>query len=151
MRFRSIPRVDPIDAALKFSGVALAGGSLVFASSMILAPDRTPAINGIEHLAIYAKPARHVAIRQPKPGAPAAPNIDYTPTGSTRKSLPPSIMIGYEFLEGSPTSALIRLPSGRVMRVARGQPIAGLGAVTAIRQQQSKWVVVTQAGSIRER
>jgi hypothetical protein len=148
MRFRSIPRVDPIDAALKFSGVALAGGSLVFASSMILAPDRTPGINGMEHLAIYAKPARHVAIRQP---ASAAPNIDYTPTGSTRKSLPPSIMIGYEFLEGSPTSALIRLPSGRVMRVARGQPIAGLGAVTAIRQQQSKWVVVTQAGSIRER
>jgi hypothetical protein len=148
MRLRSIPRADPIDAALKFSGVALAGGSLVFALSMMSTPDRTPGINGMEHLAIYAKPARHVAIRQP---APAAPNIDYTPTGSTRKSLPPSIMIGYEFLEGSPTGALIRLPSGRVMRVAPGQPIAGLGAVTAIRQRQGKWVVVTQAGSIRER
>jgi hypothetical protein len=148
MRGGSLPRVDRIDVALKFAGVALASGSLFFASEMMSVSDQKPKINGIEHFAIYARPARHAAAHEPQK---RDANIDFTPVGSTRNALPPSIMVGYEILEASRESALIRLPAGRILRVNPGRPIAGLGNVISIQQRQGKWVVATQSGSIRQR
>jgi hypothetical protein len=148
MRLRSHLPVDRTDAALKFFGVALAGGSLVFASTMMSVPQREPKINGIEHFAIYAKPASHATVHEP---LRRQANIDYTPVGSTRKALPPSVMAGYEILEVSHGTALIRLPEGRIMRVAPGERIAGLGGVTSIQQRQGKWIVATPSGAIKER
>jgi hypothetical protein len=147
MRFLKIRPAEPLDAGLRLVGVSLAGGSLAFAFHMTTAPDRAPEIAGIEHLAIYARPASSTALQKGR----AVRDVDFTPIGSTRSAHPERILPGYEILEADGQSATIRLPEGRVTRVTSGSRLAGLGAVSSIKQRGGKWAIVTQAGLILER
>jgi hypothetical protein len=131
------------DLGLKLTGLTLAGGSAVFAVTMS-SDQSAPRIHGMEHLAIYARPASHA------PGAgPMRPSlIDTAPVGSMRRS--GASLAGYEILQATAESVLLRLPEGRVTRVMQGSRVAGLGGVLAIEQDGRLWSVVTQAGVIRQ-
>lgn len=132
------------DFMLHGAGVALAVCSVVFAMHQ-LSKSTEPQITGLEHLAIYAKPANRVV-----PSVQRERSIDYTPVGSTHAPASSALLGAYEIIEASGDSALVRLPEGRIQRVAPGGRIAGLGAVSAIRRSAQKWLVITQAGVIRQ-
>jgi hypothetical protein len=76
------------DFALVGAGVAMAIGSIVFAGAMLLQDNRVPRINGMQYLAIFAKPrgsssptlAESPPAAANPPVAAAAP--DMAPTGS---------------------------------------------------------------------
>lgn len=133
---------DQSDAGLKLFGIALATMSASFAFVMTTAPSSTPRIHGMEHLSIYARPANRSWGRK-RPDT----QIDYKPIGSVKKSKGPAL-IGYEILEASAESAVLRMPEGRVAKVSRGGRIARLGVVRAIEQRGGSWVITTEAGEI---
>lgn len=147
MRFQTFAIVDLSEFALRGAGVGLAAASLVFAIHEASTVVDAPHIAGMEHLAIYARPTTRnaaSAVREEKPG------IDYTPVGSTRMRAAAGVLVDYEIVEASAGEALIRLPEGRVQRVTPGSRIAGLGRVLSIRQASRNWVVVTEAGALRQ-
>jgi hypothetical protein len=133
------------EALLRGVGVALAAGSLAFATREVSRSSTEPDIAGLEHLAIYAKPTS----RAPQPRRQDR-EIDYMPVGVTHSRAASAMLGAYEVVEASSDAALVRLPEGRVQRVTPGAHIAGLGVVTAIRQSAQKWIVVTQAGIIHD-
>jgi hypothetical protein len=143
MRAPQLPKIDPWETGLRLTGLALATSSIGFAAHMMSDDKAEPRINGIEHLAIYARPATHVASRQR-----ATPGVDYMPVGSTAKSDPRRAPTNYEILEASRDWALVRLPQGRIMRVTPGGGVPGLGGVIAIERRGDKWALVTEAGVI---
>jgi hypothetical protein len=144
-----LPRIDLAEVALKLTGVSLAVASIAFASHMLSDPGHAPRIVGVEHLAIYARPARHNA---PQIAAAAPPTgIDYTPVGGIRKMAPGALLAGYEILDAGADWALLRLPEGRIMRAPRGARIVGLGRVLDIERRGGKWAVVTERGLIGAR
>ncbi len=133
---------DFSETALRITGVGLAGASLFFAVGMALDPTRAPQISGVEHLAIYSKPATLRARRE------RWPDIDYAPVGSTRRD--GASLQGYEIVEASQESALLRLPDGALKRVAPRARLDNLGAVISIYQRGGMWTVATDKGFIRE-
>jgi hypothetical protein len=136
------------DFGFHLTGVALASGSVLFAVEMYSRSDGELQIPGAEHLAIYAKPTTVAPSENPRHfGA----NIDYTPIGSTAGSLHNPVLNSYEIVEATRDSAVIRLPEGRIIKIAPGVRVAGLGGVIAIEQRAHKWVVITQSGVIRAR
>lgn len=143
MRFHRHGRSISSDFILHGAGVALAAGSIAFAAQQ-LSQSTQPQIAGLEHLAIYARPASRIA--QP---ARRERGIDYTPVGATHSHASSALLSAYEIVEASNDAALVRLPEGRVQRVAPGSRIAGLGSVTGIRRLGQRWVVITQLGAIR--
>lgn len=147
MPLRNFFRIDGTDVLLRATGVALAGGSLTFAAHMTADPDRKPQIVGVEHLAIYAKPATSAARRAQ---LEARAGVDYTPVGSTRSAFPDSNLVGFDLIEAASGRATIRTPQGRVTRVSSGAKLAGVGEIVSIHQRNGKWVVVTQAGLIQQ-
>lgn len=134
------------DIVLYGVGVALAAGSLAFAARELSQSQNQPEIAGLEHFAIYAKPTN----RAPQPRRQEN-GIDYMPVGATHRHAESAMLDTYEILEASRDTALVRLPEGRIQRVSTGSRIAGLGLVTSIRQSAQKWLVVTQAGVIRNK
>lgn len=147
MRAPQLPHFDVAELGLKFTGVALAGGSIAFAAQMMSAPNDQPRITGVEHLAIYAKPTRHIAQKADPPRF----GIDAMPVGSIKRSAPSAVLAGYELLEASPDWALLRLPEGRITRVSRGGRIGGLGGVVSIEKRGESWALVTEKGVIHAR
>lgn len=131
------------EAGLKLLGLALAAMSAAFALVMTTTPSSAPRIHGMEHLSVFARPANRSWASKPS----NAPLIDYKPIGSVKKRKVSSL-IEYEILEATPEGVVLRMPEGRVARVARGGKIAGLGVVLAIEQRGSSWVVTTEAGEI---
>lgn len=146
MPLRWKTRFEIADAGVKATGVMLAGGSLAFATQMIIAPDHEPKIAGIEHLAIYARPLTRAAVRDARPPDPA---IDYTPIGATPRKRDDAVLSGYQLLDASPGIAVIRLPEGRIMRVSPGSRLARLGRVTSIDHGGGAWRVVTESGVLQ--
>ena len=47
MRRPQLPQIDLTEVGLKFTGVALAGGSMAFAAHMMSDPDHQPRITGV--------------------------------------------------------------------------------------------------------
>lgn len=141
-----LPQFDLSEVGLKLVGLSLATGSIVFAGYMMSGHEAGPRISGIEHLAIYSKPATQLASRQRDKLRTA---VDGMPVGSIGKGEANSAPAGYQVLEASSDSALVRLPQGRIMRVSRGSRIAGLGAVVAVERHGDKWSLVTEGGVIR--
>lgn len=148
MRAPWLPQIDPWEAGLKLTGLSLASGSIVFAGYMMSDQEGESRITGIEHLAIYSKPATQLASRQRDR---LMATVDAMPVGSIGKSQTGAAPAGYEILEASRETALLRLPQGRIIRVSNGSGIAGLGVVLAIERQGDKWALVTEGGVIRAR
>jgi len=101
------------DFALVGAGAAMAIGSIVFAGDMLLQDNRAPRINGMQYLAIFAKPrgSPPPALAQSPPAAAnpsvAASAVDMAPTGSTTRG---------------PAAASDMAPTGSIVRGAADAP-----------------------------
>ncbi len=137
-------QVDWGEAGLRFAGVVLATSSFAFAAHMNLAPSRQPDINGLEHLAIYAKPASNGARRVAN-----AAGVDYTPVGATHAT-PAETSSGVEIVAAMPQAAILRTGQN-LIPVRVGERLGVFGRIRLIEKRDGKWTLVTENGDIRER
>jgi hypothetical protein len=131
-------------------GLVLAIASTTFATYMISNEDRQPEFAGLEHLAIFSRPAsathqREITERQF--AANGQPNVDYTPVGSISPLRRSVSARGFVVLGASSGIAVVQGPKA-IVRVSPGDPLDGLGRVIAIERRDDKWVVVTSSGLI---
>lgn len=149
-------RQTPVaERALQAGTVALAIGATAFAAQMISASDRVPTFAGAEHLMIFARPSTVAARRNQENPALVVANkngIDYSPVGGLGKTATPERidLPNYRLIEAEEGWALIRDPRGSLMRVSKGESVAGLGRVQDIVRQNNRWAVITPRGVIAE-
>jgi len=94
---------------LVMAGVTLAIGSTAFATRMISDSAYRPQFSGLEHLAIFSKPATHTLAQSRVKGLIADHSaIDYTPVGAIKKSK--GAAEGLSLLAAASNSALIIEP-----------------------------------------
>ena len=112
------------DFALVGAGAAIAFGSVAFAAAMFLQDNHTPRINGMQYLAIFAKPrgtSRPNPADSPVVAAAAARRdadnaVDMTPTGSV-----PHDAAGAAPTGSRPQDPVDMAPTGSVVRGAPGE------------------------------
>lgn len=143
------------ERALHVATIALAVGATAFAAEMISVSDRIPTFAGAEHLMIFARPSAVAARRNQENPALVVANkngIDYNPVGGVGKIPAParSGLIDYKLIEADQNWALIRDPRGSLMRVSKGEFVAGLGKIEDIVRKNERWAVVTPRGVIAE-
>ncbi|MGO9007067.1 MAG: hypothetical protein ACLQIQ_03970 [Beijerinckiaceae bacterium] len=164
-KFGLVPTIDQILVA---TGVAGAVASAGFAALMISTDHSRPMFNGIEHLMLFAQPIHGrpgpIVARTHEP--PADAGVDYSATGTIRKSDPRSsdntegtmvrapatepVITGYVLQEAQIGAALVQ-GHGRAYRVKPGNLLPGAGRVLSVEQREDKWVVVTTQGIIVDR
>ncbi len=154
-------------ASLPAAGVSIAVGSASFAAYMFVHAPSDPYFGGMEHLALFAQPAR---IGRPDADAPRAPDLiarsvpmDMTPIGTIvakpssegrsggkapAAALP--ILAGHALLSLIGSRALIQSPAGARIH-AMGEELPGVGVLRSIEQFDGGWSVVTDKGRILER
>ncbi len=133
-------------------GVSLAVASTAFAVHMATRTTIVPEIPGVEHFAIFSKPAliaqrRRQEVLIAKNNAP----VDYTPTSALRTEADDSKLDGLMVIKATAEWALIRTKDGQYLRVARGDSIQTVGKVEAIRLVGDKWEVKFTRALIRQR
>ena len=110
------------DVALIGAGVAMAAGSVLFASYMLINADSGPRINGMQYLAIFDKPrgSHPMVLDAPPPPAPkpapgAAPIAHASPTPVVSSSPAPAVTVAAvapkvagEGLDMAPTGSITR-------------------------------------------
>jgi hypothetical protein len=131
-------------------GLMLAVVSTTFATYMISNSERDPAFSGLEHLAIFSRPAlgtRHREMTERQIAASERRDVDYTPVGAIASSTRNSSAPGFVLLGVNSGLAVVQAPNA-IVRVSLGDMLDGLGRVTSIERRGNKWVVVTQSGLI---
>jgi hypothetical protein len=143
------------DVALVGTGVVAAVGSAAFAGFMLMQGDHAPHINGMEYLAIFAKP--NGAPRSPEPDAepspaqvaaaplPSPPTIDTAPLGSIPTSAPHSSPPDYELVAAGADHAWVR-SGARIISVKPGDTIPDLGKVKVIAWNGGHWTLIGDNG-----
>ena len=143
------------DLALVGAGMAMAVGSIVFAGAMLLQADHEPRVNGLQYLAIFAKPrgSSRPALAESPPVAAANRRVaddalDMAPTGSIARgaaggSTPAE---GYRLVAVEPGMAW--LSNGSEMRVVKpGEVAPGLGRVASIVKRDGRWALIDELGA----
>ena len=130
------------DAALIGSGFAAAAGSIVFAGAMLMQSEHAPPINGLEYLAIFAKP--HGASQSAAPAPKPTQALDMTPVGAISPS-PPVALDGFALVAAQWDFAWVREGS-RIFAVRPGDDVPRLGHVNAILFRQGRWILFGEAG-----
>ncbi len=143
------------DIALVGAGMAMAAGSVVFAATMLLQNNHEPRVNGLQYLAIFAKPrgAPRPALAESAPVAAASRRVaddglDMAPTGSIARNpaggtLPAP---GYRLVVVGPSMAW--LSNGTQMRVVKpGEDVPGLGRVASIVKRDGRWALIDESGA----
>lgn len=143
------------DFALVGAGVAMAVGSVGFAGYMLLQNDHEPQVNGMQYLAIFAKPrgsSRPALAEAPAVAAAsrrvADDGLDMAPTGSIAHaaaggSTGPE---GYRIVAVEPGMAW--LSNGPEIRVVKpGEVAPGLGRIASIVKRDGRWALIDEAGA----
>jgi len=73
--------------------------------------------------------------------------IDYSPVGALSAGGDTFGASAFRVLEASPESTLIRGPRGEILRVMKGDILAGVGRIDAIVRRRGRWAVVTAGAS----
>lgn len=134
-----------VDAVLVGSAVAAAAGSVVFAGLMLMQGDHPPNVNGLEYLAIFAKP--HSAAKpvdQPTPNS-AAVSLDMSPVGAITTNDNGKAR-GYVVVAAQLDFAWVREGS-RIFSVRPGDEVPGLGHINAIVSRGGRWLLIGEAGA----
>ncbi|MGO9771061.1 MAG: hypothetical protein ACLPSW_16240 [Roseiarcus sp.] len=159
------------DLALVGVGMAMAVGSIVFATDMLSQGNHEPRVNGMQYLAIFAQPR---GSPQPAPAASpavAAANsrgadsaVDTAPTGSIVRGaddavdMAPTGSIARGAAGGPPPAESYRLvaaepgvawlSNGSETRMVKpGQIVPGLGRVASIVKRDGRWALVDEKGA----
>lgn len=148
------PQSARSEYVLRSVGLLLAVASTAFAAHMIGNADRKPEFAGIEHLAIFSRPSIMASRRvkgDRRLSASRDHGIDYAPVGALSAGDEAFGASSFYVLEASPQSALIRGPRGEILRVMKGDILAGVGRIDAIVRRRGRWTVLTADGVIVER
>lgn len=138
--------LDVGETVVRTVGIGLAVASTAFAGYMISDVERQPQFAGLEHLAIYSRPAAIAARRTQT--ADARSKVDFTPVGSIAESQPHEAVIpGFRLIEMRGGAALLETPNA-IVRVSPGDIVVGLGRITAFERRGDKWVAVTPSGIV---
>ena len=129
-----------IDFALIGGSIAAAAGSVAFAGYMTMtAGDRSPLIYGMDHLAIFAQPSRHLGHDEAQP-------VDASPVGA----LPPGAkdhVEGYSVVGAQSDFAWLR-NGNRIFAVHIGDEVPRLGRVAAIERREGRWTLLDLNGNV---
>lgn len=137
------------DFGLRLAGLAAAASSATFAALMIASGSREPRINGMEHFAIFAKPA---ATRMARPVED--PGVDPIVTGGigpaprARIETPPTgpRLDGYRLIGVVDNQAIV-LSAGAFRKLRVGETLAEGRTVARIGRVDMGFVVVMSDGS----
>ena len=134
-----------VDVALIGSALAAAAGSAMFAGLMLMRSDSTPDVNGLEYLAIFAKP--HSVAKPAEPPAPraASAGIDMTPVGAIARG-DDAKASRYAMVAAQSDFAWVR-DGSRIFAVRPGDELPGLGHVDAIVSRGGRWLLIGNAGA----
>jgi hypothetical protein len=145
--YTALAAARAVDIALVGSGLATAIGCVVFAGAMLTQGEHSPNVNGLEYLAIFARPhgaGQPAADEAPyRSRADARAPIDMTPVGSIGGA--PASVAGYALVAAQPDFAWVREGS-RIFAVRPGDELPRLGRVGAILQREGRWVLASDAG-----
>lgn len=134
------------DVTLRAIGGALAGVSIVFAGSMFLYGGGEVRVVGMEHLAIFAQP-RGLTLVAPRSAPADATSVDMNATGSVATSVavaePPSRP---EMVAARNDRAWLKA-NRKIVPVAPGEDVAGLGRIGAIVRRGSRWELLDDKGA----
>ena len=129
------------DFALVGGSIAAAAGAVGFAGYMTLAAPRTPRVNGMQYLAIFAQPSR--TERSPQPEARA---IDLSPVGAVPHD-DKSHAAGYAVVGAEPRFAWLR-EGNRIFAAHPGEDVPRLGRIAAIVLRDGRWTLVDDKGAV---
>lgn len=141
---------DRGELVVQSMGLMLAVVSTSFATYMISNSERDPNFSGLEHLAIFSRPAlgtRHRELTERQIATVERRDVDYTPVGAISSSARNMTAPGFVLLGVNSGLAVVQAPNA-IVRVSLGDMLDGLGRVTSIERRGNKWVVVTQSGLI---
>lgn len=137
-----------VDVLLVGSGLATAAGSATFAGYMVMRGQHAPSVNGMEYLAIFAKP--HGAAKPPEEVAPPSPPttqaIDLSPVGSIAPSSAREAQ-GYAMVAAQRDFAWV-LDGGRIFAIRPGDALPRIGRVNTITRRGDRWVVTGPGGAV---
>ena len=137
-----------VDVLLVGSGLATAAGSATFAGYMVMRGQHTPSVNGMEYLAIFAKP--HGAAKAPEEVAPPSPSatqaIDLSPVGSIAPATAPEAR-GYAMVAAQRDFAWVR-DGARIFAIRPGDALPRFGRVSMITRRGERWVVTGPGGAV---
>ncbi len=152
------------DLALVGVGVAMAVGSIVFASDMLSQDDHEPRVNGMQYLAIFAQPRGSARPAPAAPPAVAANAVDMAPTGSIARSADDAVDMApigsiprgaagappaaerYRLVAAGPGVAW--LSNGSEIRMVKpGELVPGFGRVASIVKRDGRWALVDEKGA----
>jgi hypothetical protein len=158
------------DFTLVGAGVAMAIGAIAFAGAVQFQDNRAPRINGMQYLAIFAKP-RGASSPVPAASPPAAATIrvaagapDMAPTGSIAhgpaQALDPAPTgsIGHGPAGGSTVAEPYRIVAAElgmawlsngseVRSVKPGEVVPSLGRIGSIERRAGRWALVADTGA----
>ena len=149
---RDMPDPEGPSLTMKFAGVSLAAGSLLFAGNMIA---------GRSDKNDLASPSTGINLAWHQGTGVLGP-FDYMPTGTTAgNGNPPANAkagsgssgvvdgVPYVLRAAGPKSALVEGPPGRVTEVSPGVNLPTAGRVISIEKRPTGWVVVTTLRTIQ--
>lgn len=143
-----------VDIALISSGIAAAVGSVAFAGAMLMQGDHPPNVNGMQYLAIFARPSSGTHMEPDAPSSPApapeqtqvaaapqpSPTLDMAPTGAIGpKGIP--ARSDYELVAAQPERAWLRAGE-RILAIHPGDDVPGLGKVREIALIDGRWALL---------
>lgn len=134
-----------VDFFPTLTGFGLAGGSLYLFIRMALLVRTEPAIHAREYFSIYSKPKR---TPQTARHSPFSSNVDHAPVGSLHSTTSNVLLTDFELVDAKTDFAILRTQHGRLLRVARGSFLTGVGRVLSIRDIRGRWIVQTTRGII---
>ncbi len=143
------------DFALVGAGVAMAVGSIVFAGAMFLQYDHEPRINGLQYLAIFAKPrgSSRPALAESPPVAAASRRVaddalDMAPTGSIAHGAADESAAAESYRIVAVEPGMAWLSNGSETRVVKpGEVAPGLGRVASIVKRNGRWALLDESGA----
>jgi hypothetical protein len=142
------------DLALVSAGMAMAAGSVVFATSMLTQDNHEPRVNGMQYLAIFAKP-RGSSQPAPTPSSIAVATrdvagapVDMAPTGSIAHGAAAGTSVeGYRLVAAE--AGMAWLSNGSEIRVVKPGEIApGIGRVASVELRDGRWALLDETGAI---
>jgi len=138
------------EVVIRAVGTALAGVSMAFAIYMLAYGGGKVRINGLEHLAIFAKPRGEGGIvRSPTPpSAGGAPQVDMGVTGSLAASAGKAASDArpVEIVAAQADRVWLKV-DGAIRTAAPGDSVAGLGRIGAIVARNGGWVLLDDKGA----
>lgn len=122
------------DFAIRSAGVALAFAACAFAYGELGNADGAPKINGMDHLALFAQPARLRDQRLSQEAASKiASGVDYAPTATVGRSAE-----RYSIFRVERDLVVMRGPDG-LFAVGIGETAPGRGRLVAIVGREGAW------------